>query len=121
MPELTQTYATTWSGSATLDPGQVAVFYTEIDVITPSTVSFSMASDFPAFDLAFTWDGQEFTHSGDVPDEVIGVELLNMTLPGDDCCEVWIKYVSDTTVTTTVTLTLTSGDGAVEHPSLTVE
>jgi hypothetical protein len=111
---------TTWSGSATLDPGQVAVAYTEMDIVTPSTVGFNLTVDTPAIDLSFTWDGQAFTHSGDVPDDVIGVEMLNMTLPGDDCCEVWVKYVSATTITTTATWTITTGDGVLEHPSLTV-
>lgn len=120
MPELTQTSPTTWSGSATLDPGQVAVVYAEVDILSPSTVGFSIVVDTPAIDIDFTWDGANFTHSGDVPDNILGIELLNMTLPGDDCCEIWLKYVSETSVTTSVTITLTSGDGTVEHSSLTV-
>lgn len=113
--------STTWSGSTTLGPDQVAIAYTEVDIITPSTVGFNLTVDAPVISLSFTWDGSEFTHEGDIPDEVIGIELLNMTLPGDDCCEVWVKYVSNSTITSTATWVITSGDGVLEHPALTVE
>lgn len=111
--------ATSWSGAAALDPSQVATAYAEVDIITPSTVGFSLTVDVPAISLSFTWNGQDFTHAGDVPDDIVGIELLNMTMPNDDCCEVWVKYVSQTTITTTATWAITSGDGVLEHPSLT--
>lgn len=112
--------ATSWSGSATLDPGQVATAYTEVDIVNPPAVGFTLTVDNPAISLSFAWDGQDFAHTGDVPDQVIAVELLNMTMPGDDCCEIWVRYVSETTVTSTVTWEIVTGDGVLEHPALTI-
>lgn len=109
----------TWSGSITLGPDQVGIAYAEVDIVTPSTVGFSLSVDQPAISLSFTWDGQDFSHSGDVPDSIIGIELLNMTMPGDDCCEIWVKYVTEVSITTTATWAITAGDGVLEHPSLT--
>lgn len=113
--------SSTWSGSLTLGPDQVAVAYTEVDIVNPSTVVFTLSVDEPTINLTFSWDGQGFTHSGDPSDQVVGVHLLNMTLPGDDCCEVWVKYITGSPVTSAATWSIISGDGVLEHPSLTIE
>lgn len=112
--------SSTWSGSITLGPDQVGIAYTEVSVVAPSTVAFTLTVDEPAISTSFTWDGQDITHSGVVPDQVIGVELLNMTLPSGDRCGVWVKFVSETTVTSHATWSIVSGDGVLEYSALTV-
>lgn len=111
----------TWFGTAVLGPGQVATAFTEVDIITASTVGFTLAVDAPAITLTFTWDGQHFTHENEPNDAVVGIELVNMTLPGHDRCIARVKYVSDTTVNSTTTWDIVSGDGDLLQASLTVE
>lgn len=111
----------TWSGSVTLEANQVVVAYSEVNVVSPSTVGFSLTVDDPPINLFFTWDGQEFTNSSSLLDQVVGVQLVNMTLPGHNCCEVYVKYFSDVPTTSTATWSIVSGDGILEHPSLTIE
>lgn len=111
----------TWFGTAVLGPGQVATAFTEVDILTASTVGFTLTVDAPAISLSFTWDGQQFSHGGGVPSEVAGIELINMTLPGHDRCIARVKYLSDTTINTTVTWDIVSGDGDLQQASLTVE
>jgi hypothetical protein len=111
----------TWQGTAVLGPGQVATAFTEMDILMASTVGFNLTVDAPAFSLTFTWDGQQFGHSGDVPEEVIGIELVNMTMPEHDCCIARVKYVSETTVSSTAAWDIVSGDGDLQQASLTVE
>lgn len=111
----------TWSGTAVLGPDQVATAFTEVDILSASMVGFTLTVDSPAISLSFTWNGQQFSHGGEVASEVASIELVNMTLPGHDCCIARVKYVSDTTVNTTATWDVVSGDGSLQQASLTIE
>lgn len=113
--------SSTWSGSITLGPDQVGVAYVEVDSLLQSSVSFHLSIDSPSLELDITWDGADFTHSGNVSDSVIGLELLNKGLSTHSCCEVWVKYVSDTVITSTATWSIVSGDGILGQSSLTIE
>lgn len=111
----------TWLGTALLGPGQVATTFAEVDIVTASTVGFTLTVDEPAIALSFTWDGQHFSHENEPNDLVVGIELVNMTVPGYDRCLARVKYVSETLVNSSAHWEVAFGDGDLLQAALTVE